>query len=89
MRDNTPLAENNIANEVDRYIGWPGQALGYKLGQIEILRLRTRAEDALGEAFVLADFHSVVLDSGPVPLSVLADRVEAWMARGGGPPAPQ
>ena len=89
MRENTPLAENNIANEVDRYIGWPGQALGYKLGQIEILRLRTRAEAALGDAFVLADFHAVVLGSGPVPLSVLADRVDAWIAQGEGAAAPQ
>lgn len=86
MRDNTPLAENNIANEVDRYIGWPGQALGYKLGQLELLRLRAAAESTLGDRFVLADFHSVVLDSGPVPMPVLADRVERWMDAGGGPP---
>jgi uncharacterized protein (DUF885 family) len=89
MRENTPLAENNIANEVDRYIGWPGQALGYKLGQIEILRLRAHATSTLGADFDLADFHSVVLDSGPVPLSVLAERVEAWIEGGGGPPTRQ
>ena len=88
MQANTPLAANNIANEVDRYIGWPGQALGYKLGQLEVLRLRSHAQTTLGEAFALADFHSVVLDSGPVPLTVLADRVEAWVAQGGGPPEP-
>lgn len=86
MMANTPLAENNIANEVDRYIGWPGQALGYKLGQLEILRLRVQARSALGDTFALADFHAVVLGSGPVPLPVLADRVDAWVASGGGPP---
>ena len=89
MQANTPLAENNITNEVDRYIGWPGQALGYKLGQVELLRLRAQAETDLGEAFQLADFHSVVLESGPVPLPVLADRVTAWVAQGGGPPRGQ
>ncbi len=86
MVANTPLAENNIRNEVDRYIGWPGQATGYKLGQIELLKLREESQSALGEAFSLADFHSVVLEAGPVPLEVLADRVHRWVAAGGGRP---
>lgn len=80
MLDNTPLAENNITNEVDRYIGWPGQALGYKLGQRELRRLRTEAEAALGPRFSLPAFHTVVLDAGPVPLGVLEARVQAWQA---------
>lgn len=76
---NTLLAENNVVNEVDRYIAHPGQALAYKLGQLEIVRLRRKAERALGEAFDLADFHDVVLSAGAVSLPVLAERVEAWL----------
>ena len=79
MVANTPLAENNIANEVDRYIGWPGQALGYKMGQLEMLKLRREAEAALGDRFLLADFHQVVLETGPVPLPVLRHRVDDWI----------
>jgi uncharacterized protein (DUF885 family) len=84
MLENTPLAENNIRNEVDRYITWPGQALSYKLGQLELRALRTEAEAALGPRFALADFHDVVLGAGAVPLPVLRQRVQAWVARGGG-----
>jgi uncharacterized protein (DUF885 family) len=79
LHDNTPQAENNIVNEVDRYITNPGQALAYKTGQIEILRLRALAEAQLGDRFTLADFHDVVLGSGAVTLPVLADRVEDWI----------
>jgi uncharacterized protein (DUF885 family) len=80
MRENTPLALNNIENEVDRYVGWPGQAVAYKTGQLEILRIRREAEAALGERFVLADFHDVVLGAGSIPLPVLERRVRAWVA---------
>jgi len=79
MKENTPLAENNIRNEVDRYIGWPGQALGYKVGQLALLELRDKAHTQLGDAFSLADFHQVVLETGPVPLPVLRDRVDQWL----------
>jgi uncharacterized protein (DUF885 family) len=79
MRAHTALTETNIVNEVDRYIGWPGQALGYKVGQLEILRLRAMAEHKLGAAFSLPDFHEVVLGAGAVTLPVLAARVEQWV----------
>lgn len=80
MLENTPLAENNIRNEVDRYVNWPGQALGYKTGQLEILRLRRESEAALGERFDLAAFHDALLESGPLTLPVLSARIEAWAA---------
>ncbi|MDP2312003.1 MAG: DUF885 domain-containing protein [Pseudomonadota bacterium] len=81
--DNTPLAKNNIANEVDRYITWPGQALAYKLGQIELRALRAEAEAALGPRFSLPAFHDVVLGGGAVSLPVLRRQVRAWVATGG------
>ena len=80
LRENTPLAENNIANEVDRYITWPGQALAYKTGQIEIWRMRREAESQLGERFDLPAFHDVVLGAGAVPLAVLEARIDAHVA---------
>jgi uncharacterized protein (DUF885 family) len=78
LHDNTPLADNNIKNEVDRYISWPGQALGYKTGQIEILRMRREAEVALGAKFELAAFHDVLLGGGALPLDLVEARVRAW-----------
>jgi uncharacterized protein (DUF885 family) len=80
LRAHTALADNNIANEVDRYVGWPGQALGYKYGQLELLRLRAQAERELGEGFAIAQFHDVVLGGGAVTLPILRRRVEAWIA---------
>ena len=85
LRDNTPLADNNIVNEIDRYIGGPGQALAYKIGQREILRLRDEARARLGSRFELRAFHDVVLGSGAVSLAVLRAQVAAWA--GGGAPA--
>ncbi|NVB83350.1 MAG: DUF885 domain-containing protein [Kofleriaceae bacterium] len=79
MTAHTALTPINISNEVDRYIGWPGQALAYKVGQIEILRLRADAETRLGARFDLPSFHAVVLGAGAVTLPVLADRVNAWV----------
>jgi uncharacterized protein (DUF885 family) len=79
MKENTPLAENNIRNEVDRYINTPGQALAYKTGQLEILRLRAIAEERLGDAFVLSEFHDAVLGGGAVTLPMLERQVELWM----------
>jgi len=81
MEQNTVLAENNIANEVDRYIGSPGQALAYKCGQLEILRLRQQAMDRLGSRFDIKAFHDVVLRNGAVALPVLREQVESWIAQ--------
>ncbi len=83
MLDNTLLAENNVKNEVDRYIAWPGQALAYKIGEREILKLRAEARAALGPTFSMAAFHDRVLENGAVTLGVLRKRIEAWIAAGG------
>ncbi|MEO5919119.1 MAG: DUF885 domain-containing protein [Candidatus Limnocylindrales bacterium] len=79
MRDHTALDDGNIANEVDRYIAGPGQALSYKLGQLEILRLRAEAEVQLGDRFDIRAFHDVVLGSGAVGLGTLDLIVRAWI----------
>ena len=76
MVAHTALGENNVANEVDRYIVWPGQALAYKLGQLELLRLRAEARDRQGDRFDISRFHDVVLGHGALPLPVLRDVVE-------------
>ena len=77
----TAMDEPNIQTEVDRYISWPGQALAYKLGQLEILKLREEARQKLGNKFDLRAFHDEVLDSGALPLDVLHSQVEAWIAQ--------
>ena len=80
MLENTVLAENNIVNEVDRYLTWPGQALAYKVGQLEILRLRDEARARLGERFDIKAFHDAVLRNGAVALPVLRQQIEAYEA---------
>jgi uncharacterized protein (DUF885 family) len=80
----TAMDEPNVQSEVDRYIAWPGQALAYKLGQLEILRLREEARQKLGGKFDLRAFHDEVVGSGPLPLGVLHSNVEAWIADQGG-----
>jgi uncharacterized protein (DUF885 family) len=80
MVEHTALAENNIANEVDRYLAMPGQALAYKLGQLEILRLRAASQAALGNRFDIRSFHDVVLGQGAVGLPTLKAIVETWIA---------
>jgi uncharacterized protein (DUF885 family) len=81
MLAHTALAPGNIDNEVDRYISWPGQALAYKMGQIEILELRRLAQTRLGSRFDLRAFHDVVLSGGAVSLPVLRQQVNADIAR--------
>ena len=78
MWENTATTIEHVTSEVDRYIAWPGQALAYMIGRREILRLRQDARMALGGAFSIKGFHGVVLGSGAVPLTVLAENVERW-----------
>jgi uncharacterized protein (DUF885 family) len=79
MRDNSSLAETDIVAEVDRYIVTPGQALGYKIGDIRIQGLRREAEAALGERFDIREFHSQVLRDGALPLDVLEAKIRRWI----------
>jgi uncharacterized protein (DUF885 family) len=74
------MDDQNIETEVDRYIAWPAQALGYKLGEMTILRLRERARQQLGTKFDIHAFHDAVLDKGPLPLDVLEASVDQWIA---------
>ena len=80
FHEHSAIDETNVQSEVDRYIAWPGQALGYKMGQLTILELRDKAQKELGAKFSLKAFHDEVVDSGALPMDVLTQRVDAWIA---------
>ncbi len=87
LHDNTALSDHEIDTEVDRYISWPGQADSYELGYLKIRELRAKAEKALGGRFDIRHFHDTVLSLGSVPLPVLEQRIDRFIAEGG--PEPQ
>ncbi|MFC3187249.1 DUF885 domain-containing protein [Shewanella intestini] len=80
MASNTALSMHNVTTEIDRYISWPGQALSYKIGELTIKRLRAKAEQELGEDFDIRAFHDAVLENGSVPMSILEQIVEQFIA---------
>ena len=78
FHDHCGLDDASVQSEVDRYIAWPAQALGYKIGQLKILELRAKAQQRLGDKFDLKAFHDQVIDSGALPLDVLEKRIDSW-----------
>jgi uncharacterized protein (DUF885 family) len=82
--EHTPMPRIEMESEVDRYISYPGQALAYMTGRLEIVRLRREAAEALGSRFDLREFHDVVLRAGSLPLPALASMVQRWVARSAG-----
>ena len=83
LASRTALSRREVETEVDRYISWPGQALAYKLGEMTIRRVRAKAEAELGRKFDIRKFHDVVLSLGSVPLPVLEERIDRFIADGG------
>jgi uncharacterized protein (DUF885 family) len=83
LRDKTALSTHEVETEVDRYIAWPGQALSYYLGELAILKARRKAEKALGERFDIRAFHDAVLETGSIPLNLLEQHIDEFIAGGG------
>jgi uncharacterized protein (DUF885 family) len=80
FHDHSAIDDTNVQAEVDRYIAWPAQALGYKVGQLKFLELRAKAEKALGPKFDIRGFHDTIIDAGALPLDIVEQRVDAWIA---------
>ena len=80
LKDNTPNPDGDIRKAIERYIVYPGQATAYMIGKLKIMELRTRAQTELGDKFSYGAFHDVILKSGPVPLTVMEERVDDWIA---------
>jgi uncharacterized protein (DUF885 family) len=80
LQENTPNPEGDIRKAIERYVVYPGQATAYMIGKIRIMELRQRAMDALGDDFDYRGFHDAVLLSGPVPLDLLEERIDTWIA---------
>lgn len=83
LTTNTPNAENDAIKAIERYIIMPGQATAYKIGMLKILSLREAAKEKLGDKFDIREYHDVIISSGPVPLSIMEERVDAWVASKG------
>jgi len=81
LADTIGMNDGDVISEVERYMGQPGQACAYKVGQLKILELRERAKAALGPKFSLKDFHTVVLENGSVPLTLLESLVDEWISK--------
>ena len=81
FHEHSAIDEPEVQSETDRYMAWPAQALGYKIGQLEILKLRQYSKDQLGDKFDLRAFHDEVLEGGAMPLDVLSNRVHAWVGQ--------
>ncbi len=78
--DHEAESEASIISEIERYMSWPAQALSYKVGQLKIRELRAKAEEKLGDKFDIREFHNKILESGCVPLKLLEDKIDRWVA---------
>lgn len=80
LTENTPNPDGDIRKAIERYIVYPGQATAYMIGKLKILELRERSQKALGDKFTMGNFHDIILESGPVPLNIMEERVDNWIA---------